>query len=77
MFIANCYELPQIVTYAGFADPIFAYNNVPKKKFPNDRRIIILLEKFATIVLQESIILTKSLIDLLFDFNKALRIRVI
>jgi hypothetical protein len=39
--------------------------------------MVILLEKFAAIVLQESIILTKSLIDLLFDFNKALKIHVI
>jgi len=35
VFVANCCELPQIATYAGFADPIFACNNVPKKKFPN------------------------------------------
>jgi len=36
VFVANCCELPQIATYAGFADPIFACNNVPKKKFPDD-----------------------------------------
>jgi len=35
VFIVNCCELPQIATYVGFVDPIFAYNNVPKKKFPN------------------------------------------
>jgi len=36
VFVANCCELPQIATYAGFADPIFACNNVPKKKFPDE-----------------------------------------
>ena len=46
MFIANCCKSPQIAkiaTYAGFADPDFCSQHVPKKKIPD---VLVVIKKY-------------------------------